>query len=113
MLLEMINLMTINIEHEVSKKKIIIGMFMILGISLAALFLLPFPFNLPVYLIISIIVLATYWNRSKRTITLLLLVLLGIDLVIAFLIPYPFSLIPEFIIGYFIINKWLNSNKKR
>ena len=65
----MINLMTINIENKVSKKKIIIGMFMILGISLVVFFLLPFPFNLPVYLIISIIVLAKYWNRSKRTIT--------------------------------------------
>jgi hypothetical protein len=104
--------MTISIESKVSRKRIIIGMFMVLGINLVTLFLLPFPFNLPVLLIISIIILSKYWTRSKRTITLLLLALMGIDLVIAFLIPFPFVLIPEFIIGYFIIYKWLNSKKK-
>jgi Na+-driven multidrug efflux pump len=52
--------MTISVENVVSKKSIIIGMLMMLGIRLATIFLLPFPFNLPLYLIISIIVLAKY-----------------------------------------------------
>jgi len=108
----MIYLMTVSIENMISKKKIIAGMFMILGISIVTIFLLPFPFNLPVYLIISIIVLTKYWNRSMRTIALLLLSLVAIDLIIVFLVPFPFARLSEFILGYFIIYKWLNRKKK-
>jgi hypothetical protein len=114
----------------VSKKKIIIGMFIMYGVGFSVSLVLYSTLSLfqqipsvldlyysslstaiPFTLIIDVMIFTNYWNRSGISITLLLLILAGKDLLIAFLVPFPFSLSIVFVVDYFIIARWLNHEK--
>lgn len=110
----------------VPKKRIIIGIFIMYGVSFiiensVLLLFQPPAFDwkiylgiiIPITLIIYVIIFTKYWNRSKLSIALLSLALIGKDILIMFLVPSPFSGPIMLVIGYFIVARWLNHKKHK
>jgi ABC-type nickel/cobalt efflux system permease component RcnA len=103
---------------NVSKKKIIIGILIVLGISYGISLILPVIVQIPLSIMITIFVLAKYWNRSKRSIALLIgvialliVVLAAVDFGIVFLLPFPFNIPISFIVDFLIIVIWFKRKK--